>query len=160
MSLACAKRYFLFVTFLDTNQVVSTSKIQSSEELCFRKLTDQVRDKGKRVPVLDCHLVKSTVINAKAQGAILLFDKEARSASRGLGVSNKTFRQVFLDVFFHRFRLLNSQIVNLAKWNFSVRLKVDGAVVWSMIRQQVSISLTKDVWKSSTNLDAFDASFG
>jgi hypothetical protein len=52
------------------------------------------------------------VVDAKAQGAILSFNEEARSASRGLGVSNKTFCQVFLDEFFHGFRLLKSQVVN------------------------------------------------
>ena len=53
-------------------------KVYKSEELLALEAVKELRGEGKWIPVLDCKVVQSSVINAKAETAVRLLDKQDR----------------------------------------------------------------------------------
>ena len=60
-------------------------------------------------------------------------------------MSNEALRQVFINIFFQCSKLILRQIVDGSKRNLSAIFYVNGAIIWLMLRQYVSILLLKNV---------------
>jgi hypothetical protein len=61
--------------------------------------SEEVRNKGKWIPVFFSDFVKSTVINTKSERAVLFVDKEYGSSVRRARVLDKTNMQMFVNEF-------------------------------------------------------------
>ncbi len=57
-----AKGGLLLISFFDPDIVVSPMNVELREVLGSTKLIDELRDEGKRVSVLDCHLIELSVV--------------------------------------------------------------------------------------------------
>ena len=74
--------HFPLISVLDVDIVVLPSNIKLGEVLCIFKFVNEVRDKRKRIGVLDGVFIQIMIVLAGAKFPILLLDKEERG---GLG---------------------------------------------------------------------------
>ena len=66
----------MFISFLDSDIIISPSDIQLSEVLGLRQLIYKLLDQWQRILVLDCFGVKEAIVLDRVQSSILLFDEE------------------------------------------------------------------------------------
>ncbi len=57
---------------------------------------------------------------------------------------NEPFFEIFVDVFMKSYKFILGQIVNGFKWRLC-SFKINGAIIWSMLRQGVYIFLLKHI---------------
>ena len=105
---------FVLIALLDPDIVVSPPHVKFGEELGVLGGVNELLNQGKWVLVLDCPLIEASVILDRAQGAILLLNKEERGCHRGLGWSDAAVLQVLIQELFQRFLLGAAKGVDLA----------------------------------------------
>ena len=89
-AISSAEHSFPFVTFMDLDKVIGMPEINFGEVMSFLQTVQEIRDSGERILVFLCNLVQATEINAEAEGAILLLDKEYRSSTRRSSQTDET----------------------------------------------------------------------
>ncbi|KIN98021.1 hypothetical protein M404DRAFT_158633 [Pisolithus tinctorius Marx 270] len=82
---------FPFISFLDTNIVVSPSEIHLGEEFTPLEPVDELRNEGERIRILDRVFIKVPVVLHHALLPILLRDEEHRGCLRGLRGADVSF---------------------------------------------------------------------
>ena len=70
------KRCFPLVFFLNANVIITPSHIKLGEKGGIFHVIDQLRDKGKWIPIVDGVAVKISIILARTESSILLWDEE------------------------------------------------------------------------------------
>ena len=74
---------FPLIALSDANQMVSMPKIDFSVDLRLTRGVKEVGDEGSRVPILLEYFIKSLVVDAQLERAILLLDEEDRGCVGG-----------------------------------------------------------------------------
>src|SRR6184192_2369046 len=80
VTISCTKSRFLDVIFVNTDLIVSPTKVDLGKNLCTLKSVNEVVNEGDGKSVLLGDLVKGPIVNAHAQLPILLLDENDRSA--------------------------------------------------------------------------------
>src|SRR6185369_12585218 len=96
-SIAHVESGFPFVSFSNTNKVVSVSEVEGCVDSSFSGGLEKVGNQRKRIAVLFRDLVETSVIDTKTKGSIFLADEEDGCTIRGRGRSNEANRQVFIN---------------------------------------------------------------
>src|SRR5712672_3385440 len=92
---------FPFVTFSDTDVIVTPTDIKLGEVTRSLELIDEFGNKRKRSGILDGNIVNGTIVLDGSKGAAAAFgDEEERYGQRRRRWANVTFLQVVIDVFF------------------------------------------------------------
>ena len=71
---------FPFITFSNSDQMVGMSEINFSVNLGLTWCIEKVSSQWKRVSILVGDFVKSSIVNTKSEGAILLFTEKDRGS--------------------------------------------------------------------------------
>jgi hypothetical protein len=83
---------FPFVTFADTDVIVTPADVKLCEVARALEFIDEFRDERKRSGVLDCNIVEGAIILNRTKGATTSFgDKEEWYSKWGLGWANVSF---------------------------------------------------------------------
>jgi len=84
VAVTTAEGSFPLVSRSDPNEVVCSTKIKFGEEFCLGESIEGFGDEGEGVAILEGDLVESSVVDAKAERSVLLFDeKDGSSSGRG-----------------------------------------------------------------------------
>jgi len=70
--------------------MVGMLEVNLGIDLCMAGGVQKIRDKGEWVAILFGEFVKTSEVNAKAEGAVLLLYKENRSSVGGSGRTDET----------------------------------------------------------------------
>jgi hypothetical protein len=62
--------------------MIARLEVNFGEYPCSSKLIEQDIDPGKRVLILDCYLIKGSVVHAHSKRVILLLDKNCGTSPR------------------------------------------------------------------------------
>ena len=95
---------------------------------------EKVGDEQKWIPIFLHDFVKTTEIDAEAEGAILFMDKKNRGAVWRGGGSDKTTRQMFVNEFMEGLKFSLREQENRTYWRFSSIFKVDLEVIRTVWR--------------------------
>ena len=110
------------------------SEVERSVDASFSGRLEKVRDEQKWILIFLCDFVKTTEINAEAEGAILFMDEKNRGAVWRGGGSDKTTRQMFVNEFTEGLKFRLREREDRTYWRFSSVFKVDLEVV-RMVRR-------------------------
>src|SRR5712672_1357122 len=92
---------FPFVTFADTDVIVTPADVELCEVTRSLELIDEFGNKRKRSGIFDGDIVNGAIVLDGPKGATASFgDEEERYSQRRRGRANVTFLQVVVDVFF------------------------------------------------------------
>jgi hypothetical protein len=109
----------------------------------------ELRNERDRVTVAYRDFIEATVVYIEPQQTILLLDKQDRGACRRLGWLDKAFCEVFIEIGAegHEFRFRKS-VDGPERWTHTF-YQIDWAIIGTMLRQAICISLLEDVRKVS-----------
>src|SRR5712672_3260826 len=126
---------FPFVTFADTDVIVTPADIELCEVMRSLELIDEFRNKRKRSGILDGNIVKGTIVLDRMKGATASFgDKEERYGKWRLGWANVSFLQVVVNVFFEGEILSRGEMVDTTFLDFGIWFEVDRMIPRLMLR--------------------------
>ena len=81
-TISSVEHSFPFGTFTDPDKMISMLEINFGEVMSFLWTIQEIGDLGEQVSVFLCNLIQATDIDTKAEGAILLLDKEYWSSTQ------------------------------------------------------------------------------
>jgi len=117
-----------FVSFLYPDVVEAPSDVQFHEVLGSAELRNQFWNQRERVLVFHSHGVQRAVVLYQTEFPILLFNKEDRSGHWGLGGSDPSRLEVFLQKAVQFFLFGGGEQVDLATFRRSIGGELDGMV--------------------------------
>jgi hypothetical protein len=111
MAIAGPESRLPLVSFTNSYPIIYILEIQLCEDLGFSEPVKGLINKRKRMPILDCDLIKSTIIDTKAQPSILLGDKKDRRPCWAFTRPYPTFTKRILQIQTQCFQLGLRQII-------------------------------------------------
>jgi len=117
-----------FISFIYLDVVEAPSDVQFREVLGSVELRNQFRNQRERVLVFHGHGIQGAVVLYQTEFPILLFNKEDWSSHRGLGGSDPSRLEVFLQKGIQFFLFGGGEQVDLATFRRSIGGELDGVV--------------------------------
>ena len=133
------------VTILDADVVVPLTNIKLGEVASIFQLVHEVGDKREGVGVAGGVFVEVTIVLAGAEFAIFLFDKEERGCLGGIGRTNLSSSQVFLQEVLSSFLFIWRKWVDFAYLRREGFIKIDFMIVGSGRGDMVGHFLREDL---------------
>src|SRR5258707_10523649 len=126
------------ITLLDLHIVEPPAEVKYGEELGATEASQDIRDEGEGVGVLDCDLIQLLIVLYEAKQTILLLDEEHRGSHRGLGWMDAAVRKVLPEEVVKLLLFCRGQGECLGAREFSPRCEINGMVPclpqWELIK--------------------------
>src|SRR5712671_5228596 len=126
---------FPFVTFADTDVIVTLADVELCEVTRSLELIDEFWNKRKGSSILDGDIINGAIVLDGPKGATAVFgDEEERYGQRRRRWANVTFLQVVVDVFFEGEILSRGETVDTTFLDVGIWFEVNRMVPWLMLR--------------------------
>ena len=126
---------FPFVTFADTDVIVTPADVELCEVTRSLELIDEFGNKRKGSGILDGDIVNGAIVLDGPKGATAAFGDEEERYSKGRrGRANVTFLQVVVDVFFEGEILSRGETVDTTFLDVGIWFEVNRMVPRLMLR--------------------------
>ena len=129
---------FPFVTFADTDVIVTPADVELCEVTRSLELIDEFGNKRKGSGILDGDIVNGAIVLDGPKGATAAFGDEEERYSKGRrGRADVTFLQVVVDVFFEGEILSRGETVDTTFLDVGIGFEVNRMVPRLMLRETV-----------------------
>src|SRR6266540_3503032 len=128
-SFTTTKCHFPFISFLDTDVVITPTNIHLDITIVFTKIVDQFVNTRKWISIAYSLGVKIMVVLYWAGLSIFLWNKEEGGGLGKMGRSNKTFVKIFLYKGSNCFILLLIQVKRLLNDWLKIWFKINGMII-------------------------------